>query len=247
MVSSISDGARMPLLDHFNPPLSRTHLWRAFHGAWAAAIARLLNQGVLPPGYYAVPFVDSDGPVEIDVAALQELGSQNSEDGGSWSPAAPALAVEIEPTTEVSVRVDVLTDDGDPRLAATVELASPRIKDRASARRAFAAKCARNLRRGSGLVVVDAVTTRRGDLHAAILDSLGAQPLGAKPAGPSATAYRAIVSGDRCELQAWPSTLTVGRPLPTVPLWLDAELAVPLDLEASHAAACSDIRIRPAG
>jgi hypothetical protein len=48
----------MPLLDHFNPPLSRTHPWRSFHGAWAAAMARLLNRGVLPTGYYAVPLVD---------------------------------------------------------------------------------------------------------------------------------------------------------------------------------------------
>ncbi len=45
----------MPLLDHFNPPLNRTHPWRSFHGAWAAAMARLLNQGVLPPGYYRRP------------------------------------------------------------------------------------------------------------------------------------------------------------------------------------------------
>lgn len=40
----------MPLLDHFNPPLKRTHPWRSFHGAWAAAMARLLNQGVLQAG-----------------------------------------------------------------------------------------------------------------------------------------------------------------------------------------------------
>jgi hypothetical protein len=44
----------MPLLDHFNPPLNRTHPWRSFHGAWAAAMARLLNQGVLPPGPLAL-------------------------------------------------------------------------------------------------------------------------------------------------------------------------------------------------
>jgi len=62
----------MPLLDHFHPPLSRTHPGRGFHGAWAAAMARLLNAGVLTPGYYAVPFRDGDGPVEIDVAALRE-------------------------------------------------------------------------------------------------------------------------------------------------------------------------------
>ena len=69
----------MPLLDHFNPPLNRTHPWRSFHGAWAAAIARLLNQGVLPPGYYAVPLVDRDGPIEIDVAALRQDGTQRPQ------------------------------------------------------------------------------------------------------------------------------------------------------------------------
>jgi hypothetical protein len=63
----------MPLLDHFRPPLSRTHPWRGFHGAWAAAMARLLNAGVLPSGFYAVPFLDREGPFEIDVAALREF------------------------------------------------------------------------------------------------------------------------------------------------------------------------------
>src|SRR5437660_8074543 len=75
----------MPLLDHFNPPLNRTHPWRSFHGAWAAAMARLLNQGVLPAGYYAVPLVDRDGPIEIDVAALREQEGPVST-GGSAEP-----------------------------------------------------------------------------------------------------------------------------------------------------------------
>ena len=64
----------MPLLNHFNSPLNRTHPWRSFHGAWAAAIARMLNQGVLPAGYYAIPLVDRDGPIEIDVAAMRQTG-----------------------------------------------------------------------------------------------------------------------------------------------------------------------------
>jgi hypothetical protein len=34
-------------------------------------MARLLNQGILPAGYYAVPLVDRDGPIEIDVATLR--------------------------------------------------------------------------------------------------------------------------------------------------------------------------------
>src|SRR6516164_2072220 len=101
----------MPLLDHFNPPLSRTHPWRSFHGAWAAAIARLLNQGVLPPGYYAVPLVDCDGPIEIDVAALREQGSPAPADSvavpQAWTPPAPGLAVAVElpPVDGVEIQV----------------------------------------------------------------------------------------------------------------------------------------------
>ena len=39
----------------------------------------------------------------------------------------------------------------------------------------------------------------------------------------------------------------IGRPPPTLPLWLGAELAVPPDLEASHSAVRFDLRIRQAG
>ena len=89
----------MPLLDHFHPPLSRTHPWRAFHGAWAAAIARLLNSGVLPSGYYAVPFLDRDGPIEIDVAALHpsstDLASDGADEPQPWAPPEPGLAVAV--------------------------------------------------------------------------------------------------------------------------------------------------------
>src|SRR4051794_18732472 len=167
----------MPLLDHFPPPLSRTHPWRGFHGAWAAAMARLLNAGVLPPGYYAVPFPDRDGPVEIDVAALQGSDpagpATGPGDARAWAPTAPGLAVGVEWPAVEEVRVEVFVDDGDPRLAAAVQLVSPRNKDRSRAREAFAAKCAGHLGRGCGLVVVDTVTTRRADLQADLFAALG--------------------------------------------------------------------------
>jgi hypothetical protein len=90
----------MPLLDHFNAPLNRTHPWRSFHGAWAAAIARLLNLGILPSGYYAVPLLDRDCPIEIDVSALREHGGPEIGDSAAaiqtWAPPAPGLAVASE-------------------------------------------------------------------------------------------------------------------------------------------------------
>jgi hypothetical protein len=237
----------MPLLDHFHPPLSRTHPWRGFHGAWAAAMARLLNAGVLPPGYYAIPFLDRDGPVEIDVAALREFDPAGAAgDVQSWTPAAPELAVAVEWPTADDVRVEVFADDGDPRLAAAVELVSPRNKDRPRSREAFAAKCAGYLQRGCGLVVVDAVTTRRADLHADLLLALGADAGSGVATALSVVSYRAVGRDEQGRLLAWPSALGVGQPLPTVPLWLGADLAIPLNLEASHTAACEDLRIRQA-
>ncbi len=236
----------MPLLDHFHPPLSRTHPWRAFHGAWAAAMARLLNGGVLPPGYYAVPFLDRDGPVEIDIAALREFEPEGSVATRLWTPPAPGLAVAVEWPSVDDVRVEILTDDGDPQLAAAVELVSPRNKDRPRARERFAAKCADYLRRGCGLVVVDAVTTRRADLNADLFAALGADPDERVSGALSAVAYRSVGRDADGQLLAWPVSLEIGQALPTVPLWLGADLAVPLDLEASHAAACGDLRIRQA-
>ena len=55
----------MPLLDHFRPPLSRRRHWDSFHGAWAEAMARQLNAGLLPPHYVAEARVSIGGRMEI--------------------------------------------------------------------------------------------------------------------------------------------------------------------------------------
>ena len=236
----------MPLLDHFLPPLGRTHPWRGFHGAWAAAMARGLNAGVLPNGYYAVPFLDRQGPIEIDVAAVREADRGNGAgEVGSWSPANPELAVAVAWPTGDDVRVEVFADDGDPRLAAAIELVSPGNKDRPGSREAFVSKCAGYLRQGCGLVVVDVVTTRRANLHAELLTALGAGAGANDSLDLSAVAYRAVGRDEDGRLLAWPMALAIGEALPTVPLWIGPDLAVPLDLEASHSAACGDLRIRP--
>jgi Protein of unknown function (DUF4058) len=237
----------MPLLDHFNPPLNRTHPWRSFHGAWAAAMARLLNNGVLPPGYYAVPLVDRDGPIEIDVAALRqpEASVGDATSLSTWAPPAPGAAVAIELPVADGVEVQVFADDGDPRLVAAVELLSPRNKDRPRARQAFAVKCVGYLQQGSSVVVVDTVTTRRADMNAAILSLLGAEACAAAtPSGLSAVSYRAVGREEEMQqLLLWPASLALGRSLPTLPLWIASDFSVPLDLEASYQATCADLRI----
>jgi len=208
-------------------------------------MARLLNAGVLPAGYYAMPFLDREGPVEIDVAAVYDPHSPGFTSGElqTWSAPEPGLAVAVEWPDEDGMRVEIHSEDGDSQLAAAIELVSPSNKDRPRTREAFAAKCADYLSRGCGLVVVDAVSILRADLRADLWAALGLS--GAPPTvGPlSAVSYRSIGRNGAGQLLAWPSPLVVGQPLPTLPLWLGAELAIPLDLEASYSAACRDLRI----
>ncbi len=240
----------MPLLDHFNPPLNRTHPWRSFHGAWAAAMARLLNQGILPPGYYAVPLADRVGAIEIDVATLREHEMPQAASGTAspqtWAPPAPGLAVAVEIPAVDAVEVQVFADEDDPLLMAAIELLSPRNKDRPQARQAFAVKCVGYLQQGSSVVVVDTVTTRRADCNAVILSLLGVDAGTAMPAGLSAVSYRAIGREEETQqLELWPAPLALGQTLPTLPLWIAADFSVPLDLDASYQTACQDLRINP--
>lgn len=243
----------MLLLDHFNPPLSRTHRWRSFHAAWAAAMARWLNQGVLPPSYYAVPLADRDGPIEIDAATLRAQGTAvNSEVASAaqtWTPPAPGLAVAVELPAADEVEVQVFIDDGDPRLAAAIELVSPRNKDRPQSRQTFAAECVGYLQQGSSLVIVDTVTTRRADLNADILSLFEVDAtIGSPTSSLSVVSYRVAPTNDhKQQLQVWLASLALGQPLATLPLWIAADFSVPLELEASYQATCTDLRIRQAG
>src|SRR5262249_51489684 len=145
----------------------------------------------------AVPLIDRDGPIEIDVAALREQEASEPSGGAAspqtWAPPAPGLAVAVELPAADEVEVQVFADDGDPRLAAAVELLSPRNKPPPGARQAFPVKCVAYLQGGSSVVVVAPVPTRRADLNAAILSLLGVDA-SAPPAASSlsAVSYRAV-------------------------------------------------------
>ena len=56
----------MPLLDYFHPPLHGPRRWEGFYHAWAASIARQLNEDVLPADYFAEPEISIGPELEID-------------------------------------------------------------------------------------------------------------------------------------------------------------------------------------
>src|SRR5438094_828242 len=58
-----------------------------------------------------------------------------------------------------------------------------------------------------------------------------------------AVAYRPIRREQREEIDLWPNALALGAPLPTLPLALNAEIGLLIDLEATYLDACRRRRI----
>ncbi len=239
----------MPLRDHFHPPLATLRHWESFHATWATEIMRTLNRKVLPPGCFAEAQVHVGSRVEIDVATFEEAQALSTGNGGglaveTWAP--PATSLVMPAIFPDAIEVQVFHNSGGATLVAAIELISPGNKDRSEARRAFTAKCASYLQQGIGLVIVDIVTERQTNLHHALIQFLE-QPESFEFAGAQAlyaVAYRPRrrETGDGIEL--WLAPLTLGQPLPVLPLALRDVATVPLDLETTYMTSCQDSRFQ---
>jgi hypothetical protein len=143
------------------------------------------------------------------------------------------------------VAVEIHAVEGGRTLVAAIELVSPGNKDRESKRRQFAAQCATYLGRGIGLVILDVVTSRQGNMHNELTALLGLDPSFRMPAETSlyAVSYRPLRREKADQIETWPMPLAVGRPLPTVPLSLAADWCVAVDLEGPYLEACRRRRL----
>jgi hypothetical protein len=236
----------MPLRDHFHLPLRGLCTWESFHSAWANEIMRQLNK-TLPAGYAARPHVKLGVEVEADGGTLEQTdrvrtGGEGGVATAIWAPPQPTLAVAVD-----FHRLDVFEvqvhREGGLEVVAAIELVSPRNKDRQTARRSFSAKCAAYLQAGVSVVVVDIVTARGGNLYAALLDQLSINEGENGHADLYAFACRAVPPDEPGRLETWVAPLAVGSLLPTLPLWLESDLAVPLELERSYEATFVEMRV----
>lgn len=229
----------MPLLDHFHPPLSQRRHWESFHAAWASAMADSLNEGLLPDGYFAEELITVGGRAEIDVSTWEEehVAPRNG-------PVATQVWTAPPPTSTMaavfpdSITVQVYRSEGGATLVAAVELVSPANKDRESHRHAFAIKCANYLCQGIGLVIVDIVTSRQANLHNEIVTLLRQPDPFVIRDALYVVAYRPVKRQDNAEIDMWQHRLVLGESLPTLPLSLSGDLALPLDLEATYVDVC---------
>lgn len=233
--------ARMVLHNHFRPPMSDRRDWHSFHNGWATFLAAQLNTA-LPTDYFAEPNVQYG--IEIDVAVVGG-DDEASPMALAWLP---PPAPESAPITaaEAIVEISIFDRSAGRTLAGAIELVSPSNKDRPASRDAFTSKCAAYVQQGVGLVTVDVVTSRGGDLDTELRARLGIAPPKASADALYAAAYRLVERDDQPMLDLWREPLAVGRALPTLPLWLRGGLCLPVELGATYERTCRELRLLPA-
>jgi hypothetical protein len=242
----------MPLRDHFHSPISDFIPWESLHGTWPALMALDLN-AKLSSRYIASPRIHLGAAFEIDVAALRHdrdiPGVASEEEGGVatavWAPPQPTLTLQTVPPEQDEYEV-LIHETSTRRLVAAVEIVSPSNKDRPDNRRAFAAKCVTLLRQGVAVSMIDVVTERGGNLYRELLDQIRETDpaVTSSPPGLYAVACRWLQVGHDGKFDSWFHPLALGNPLPTLPLWLEVDVAVPLELETSYEQSCRGLRIK---
>jgi hypothetical protein len=245
----------MPLRDHFRAPLDDERHWEGFHTTWPVMMVASLCRK-LPRGFFAEPRSHLGWSAEIDVMTFEKdeqddlaVSTGNGTPGGVatavWAPSRPTLAVVTDLPTQDIFEVQIYDQRRHSRLVAAVEIVSPANKYRPAHRQAFVAKCVGLLRQQVSVIIVDVVTTRKQNLYGEFLNQVGhSDPtLILDPPPNYATACRLMKRDNDWILEAWAHPLNLGKPLPTLPLWLADDLALPLDLEESYEQSCGILNI----
>ena len=244
----------MPLRDHFHEPLSRRRQWGSCLHAWACMTVAQLNLRVLPKRYRASPRIQTGAFIEPDYAL-----SEDDEAGRViWMPPPAWVAVPAQFAGQDCFEVLVHDDQRARQVVSVIEFVTPMHKESPRGRHSFAVRCAGHLQDRASLVLVDIVTKPAGNSFAELLDVLGLSDAPfPRETGTFAVACRttkpltppphhrkpASEAADGWRLEVWPEHLALASPLPTSPLWLADDLAVPLELEETYEEACRALRI----
>jgi hypothetical protein len=232
-----------------------TYVYHDFHGDWIYAIRRVLNNGVLPPGYYALAdqVTRTIGP---DVLTLQAAMPSNTPSSDQSSIREGQLAVRDTPPRVRMVgaaparppqfrqrRVTIRHSSSD-RLIAIIELVSPGNKSSSYALQKFVSKIVRALDAGIHALVIDPFPPGKRDsngIHGVIWPELGGDPY-THPADAPLTqvSYESPDAGGG-EPHCYIEPLAVGGRLADMPLFLEPGYYVNIPLEQSYLDAFVDV------
>ena len=208
-----------------------------FHGAWLFELAGQLNDGVLPPGYYALGEQVLGGVIP-DVLTFEQRGQPRERPPAESTTREPAPTATLTASAEMpeiapAARVLTVRQTGQDRVVAVLEIVSPGNKKEASEFGALIDKTVALLAKGIHVVVVDLHRPGPYDPHGianVVWEKLGQPWLVADARHPLAVASFAAGRTVRVYLEP----LAVGDALPDMPMFLAAGQHVRLPLERSY-------------
>ncbi len=235
----------MPIHDWTRVDAATFH---AFHSSWITHLMEALNDGLLPPGFYALS-EQVASRMQTDVLALRAPATGAVLPGGRDGGVA---VLETPPNVHFKVRPDpdrkprrttrqgrrlVVRHTSGHQVVAVIEIASAANKDRRDSVRDFAGKVVSLLESGVRVLVIDLLPPGRYDshgLHGAVWGAFDTTPY-----EPPADAPLTIVAynWDGQEPEAFIEPTAVGRALIDMPLFLTAERYVNVPLESTYQAA----------
>ncbi|HEV3203930.1 MAG TPA: DUF4058 family protein [Gemmataceae bacterium] len=223
--------------------------WEGVHHLWITELLRWIKPR-LPAGYRAyigsAPTVAIGAPLERpDVGVRQWPENQIATDNPASHQSEPEHCAQLEPDEEIAV---AMLDPGislyveiQGRLAAAVELVSPRNKDCPVARTTYLARYLAYLIEGVHLLLVD---VHRRPLGFSFADQIS-QELQIRQEScppPMAVSYRVgekAATGGRL-LARWRRPLVVGSPLPAMLLPITLDVSISIDLVQTYSRAAED-------
>ncbi len=243
----------MPLRDHFRSPVDDKHSWDGLHAGWPMVIVMQLVK-VLPERYFSIPSVHLGTAYEIDIATFrdkdQEFTDIDSSEGGvavaTYAPPKPTRTMVPELFDQACYEVRIYDERRNRELVAAIEIISPSNQDRPDNRLKFLSKVISLLESGICVSMIDLVSTSDFNLYAELLETISCYDpaLGDEPPPMYAVTMKYRRENDKQFLDSWYYPLSIGQPLPTLPILLRKGFAVSLELEPSYEETCRILRIK---
>jgi hypothetical protein len=210
-----------------------------FHCTWIPQIKNRLNEGLLPPEYYA-QVEQVTGEIIPDVLTLRAGPAFESlalDDGGGTATAVAAVPPQVKFTAELEIdayaslaRDVVIRHSSNDRIVALIEVLSPGNKSGRAAFQAFLNKATAALRQGCHLLLIDLLPPGTRDpqgVHGAVWSELGDDSYTAPQEKPLMLAAYSAGPMKR----AYVEPFAVGDLLIAMPLFLSASTYVSVPLE----------------
>lgn len=220
-------------------------IFHDFHHEWISTIRRALNDGLLPPDYYALAEQQAAGfgPDVLTLQTATPTGEEPPEQADRGTAglllAPPKVRFSSESASEFYRRkkstIAIRHVSGD-RIVAVVEVISPGNKASKSAFRALIEKACELLEHKVHLLLLDLFPPGKRDpngVHAALWEEINDSSFALPPDKPLTLA--AYASG--ATVKAYVEAVAVGDRLPDMPLYLEPDGYVLVPLEATYEAA----------